>query len=414
MKEKARANPNYRWIILILNFLICVIAYSGLTMWNMVGPELAKTFEISSLQSAFGYSFMMAGYATGSIVETWIASRKGYRFAGAFGLIIMVIGIFGIPMAPNYWVVLLFRFCQGWGVLWVVGVNSTVAWFPVRQRGLASGIVGAGLTAGMGIGSLVATGLLNATGSWQGASKVFGVILLVCTAIWAILMKEPQPGLYPDEIPDTNTAQSSGKKINPYKTAAAWLCALCLFLNCWQLVGFNTIASGYAMSLGYTEVQAGLVVMVCGLTGIVATPVGGIISDALVKKGMEPAKARSVTQAIPGFLIGAVSAAIYPALAPISFGMALFGAILVGWGSPVTNATTGALPADLLGDQEAADKMFALTTFAGIGAAGFIVPTVSAYLVEAFGYTAALIVLGAGALAGMFISLILPKFKLEN
>lgn len=414
MDAKTKANPNYRWIVLIMNFLICVIAYSGLTMWNMAGPELAETFQISSLQSSFGYSFMMAGYAVGSIVESSLAAKKGYRFAGALGLIIMVIGIFGIPMAPNYWVVLFFRFCQGWGVLWLVGVNSTVAWFPLHQRGMASGIVGAGLTAGMGIGSLVATALLEITGTWQGSFKVFGVILLVSTAIWAALVKEPPADLYPDETVEVQAVKAAGKNINPYKTAAAWLCALCLFLNCWQLVGFNTIASGYAMSLGYTEVQAGLVVMICGLTGIVATPVGGIISDALVRKGMEPVKARSVTQALPGFLIAAVSAAVYPLMAPVSFGMALFGAVLVGWGSPVTNATTGALPTDLLGDEEAANKMFGLTVLAGIGAAGFTVPTVSAYLVEAFGYTAALVILGAGALLGMVVSLMLPKFKLKD
>lgn len=414
METKTNANPSYRWVVMIANFLICMIAYSGLTMWNMAGPKLAETFQITNLQSSFGYSFMMAGYAIGSIVESSLAAKKGYRFAGALGLVIMVIGIIGIPMAPNYWIVLFFRFCQGWGVLWLVGVNGTVAWFPVHQRGLASGVVGAGLTAGMGIGSLVATALLNIAGTWQGAFRIFGVILLISTAVWAVIMKEPPANLYPDEIVSGNTPSVSGKEINVYKTAAAWLCALCLFLNCWQLVGFNTIASGYAMSIGYTEVQAGLILMICGLTGIVATPVGGMISDALVKKRWEPVKARSWTQAIPGFLIAAVSAAIYPAMAPVSFGIALFGAILVGWGCPVTNATTGALPTDLLGDVKAAGKMFGLTTLVGLGAAGFAVPTVSAYLVDSFGYTAAMVVLGIGALLGMIISLMLPKFKLKD
>lgn len=409
-----KTNQNYRWVVMIANFLICMIAYSGLTMWNMAGPKLAETFQISSLQSSFGYSFMMAGYAIGSIVESSLAARKGYRFAGTFGLVIMVIGIIGIPMALNYWIVLFFRFCQGWGVLWLVGVNGTVAWFPVHQRGLASGVVGAGLTAGMGIGSLVATALLNITGTWQGAFRIFGIILLISTAAWAMIMKEPPENLYPEESKSAKVQTVPGKEINVYKTMAAWLCALCLFLNCWQLVGFNTIASGYAMSIGYTEVQAGLILMVCGLTGIVATPVGGMISDAIVRKGWEPVKARSWTQAIPGFLVAAISAAIYPAIAPISFGIALFGAVLVGWGCPVTNATTGALPTDLLGDEKAAGKMFGLTTLVGLGAAGFTVPTVSAYLVERFGYTAAMVVLGIGALMGMLVSLSLPRFRLKD
>ena len=153
--------------------------------------------------------------------------------------------------------------------------------------------------------------------------------------------------------------------------------------------------------------------LIYGLTGIVSTTLGGIASDALLKK-MSPIKARVSVQAFVGFAVAAVTTMIYPLLAPVSFGMAIFGAILAGWGSPVTNATLGALPMDLLNDQKAANDLFALTCLVGLGAGGFVGPFIANFSMENFGGSAAMFVLGAGSLLGLIITLILPKFQLKD
>lgn len=80
---------------------------------------------------------------------------------------------------------------KGNSILWAIGVNSCVAWFPAHQRGLASGIIGGGLTFGIGIGGWVATMLIQIAGSWQGAFRTWGIILAVSAAIYAVLMREP-------------------------------------------------------------------------------------------------------------------------------------------------------------------------------------------------------------------------------
>lgn len=413
MELKSNVNPGYRWVILTINFFICALAYAGLTTWGMASADLAATFQISATTASLGSSVFMLGYAIGSLVENAVANRKGYRMGGLVGLGMMIIGIFGIPMAPNYETVLVFRFCQGWGILWLIAVNSSVAWFPSTQRGLASSIIGAGLVLGIGCGSLLATALISMAGTWQGAFRYFGFILLAFTVVWGLLMRNPPADLYLGEKVQS-AASKRGKKINPYKTVAAWLCAFCLFFNAWQLIGFNTIASSYMMSLNYTDVQAGTVVLFFGLIGIISTTVGGIFSDSLVKKGVTPIKARAYTQGLMGFAVAAVMSFVFPLLAPISIGMALFAAVLCGWGVPITNATLGALPMDTLGDEEAANGMFALTILLGIGAGGVIAPFIANYTAEHFGYTTAMMVLGLGAAAGALISIVLPKFQLKN
>ncbi|MCL2381111.1 MAG: MFS transporter [Treponema sp.] len=411
------ANPNYRWVILFINFLVCALAYAGLTVWPMAVPNLAATFSITPLQQALGASLFMAGYGVGNFIQSQMVPKTGYRIAGGLGLVFMMIGMFVIPIAPSFEVVLLMRFLQGWGILWLIGVNSSVAWFPLRQRGLASGVIGGGLTLGIGAGGLLGAALMDAAGTWQGAFQIFGFILLGSTALWAVLFREPVKGLYPEDeakMAAAAPALASGKPINPFKTVAAWLCAFALFFNAWQLIGFNSIVAPYMFAIGYTEVQAGLAILLCGLIGVISTPLGGIISDRLVKKGMDPVKARSYTMAIPGFAVAAVATVLWPFISSASIGLALVWAVLVGWGVPVTNAAIGALPTDVLGDEKAAGKMFGMVILVGIVGGGILAPTVSTAAAEAFGWTAAFMVLAIGALIGVFIGLVLPRFKLKK
>jgi MFS family permease len=405
-------NPGYRWVILIINFFICALAYAGLNTWNTASIELSKTFQISATAASMGSGLFMLGYAVGSLVENYVSSKKGYRAGGLLGLIFMVIGIFIIPIAPNYGLVLLGRFLQGWGILWLIGVNSSVAWFPASQRGLASSLIGAALVVGLGAGSLLATALINISGTWQGAFKIFGIILLVAAVIWALLMKNPPKDLYSENI-ETSATITEGKSINPYKTVAAWLCAFCLFFNAFQLIGANTLAPRYLADVGYSSIQAGTIILFMGLIGAISTPLGGIVSDKLAKK-IPTVKARAYTQAFLGFAVAAVATIVFPLLAPVSYGAAIIFGILLGFGVPVTNATIGALPMDLLDNQKAANDMFALIILLGIGAGGLISPIAANYFAENFGWTAAFILLGIGAGVATLISFILPKFKLKK
>ena len=408
-----KVNSSYRWVILIINFIICAMAYAGLTMWSMAAEDLAVTFEISAVQASIGSGILMAGYAVGSYVEATLTNKIGYRGGGLLGLVLMVIGTIGIPLAGNYNLILFLRFLQGWGILWLVGVNSSVAWFPAKQRGLASGVIGGGLTLGIGCGGWVATGLTNLAGTWQGAFRIWGIVIAIVSVIWAILMKEPPKDLYPADI-EVKEEAPVHKRINPFATIACWLCILILFFNCWQLIGFNSILANCLKDFGYSAEQASTAVLLAGLIGVISTPVGGTISDGLVKKGWIPLKARVFTTAVPGFLVATVTTVLFPVLAKSCFGVAGLMSILCGWGVPVTNATSGALPMDLLQDEDAAGRMFGANILIGCGGGGILAPVISTAVAESWGWKACFIVLAAGALIGVVISLLLPKFKVRK
>ncbi len=401
----------YRWTILIINFIFLAFAYAGLSTWSIAVPELSKTFSLTPAQTQLGASMLMAGYAIGSFVESLIAARIGFKKTGLLAAILLLIPQFTIPFVQSYNLILFLRFVQGWGVVWFITTSMTTAWFPLQERGMASGIVGGAIPFGIGFGGLLVGWLLSAVGSWQKSFIYFGFIVLAIAILWALLARDAEVNNMNEGV--AVEANPNLKNINPFKLAAGWLVAFCLFANSWQLIGFNTVLPFYMYDLGYNSTQVGTAIMLAGLIGVISTPLGGIFSDSLIRRGMEPTKARAYIMAIPGFLIAGVSTILFPIVAKIGYGPLLLMAILAGWGVPLTNASIGALPTDMLKNPEIAGKLFGLIILVGISGA-VIAPFIVTSISSSVGWTAAFLALGIGAMAGVILGLIIPAFRLKE
>ena len=409
MNEIKIEAPQYRWVILGVNFLFLTFAYAGLSAWSIAVPQLSTTFNLTPAQTQLGASTLMAGYAVGSFFEALLSARIGPKKTGLLASVLLLVPQFTIPYVDSYALILLLRFVQGWGIVWFVTVSMTTAWFPLKERGLASGVVGGAIPAGIGLGGVLSAWLLGFADSWQQGFIYFGVIVLVVAAIWAVFAKDAPANLYADPS-RASTASAASAQVNPFKLAAGWLVALCLFANAFQLIGFNSVLPNYMYDLQYTPADAGTVILFCGLIGVLSTPLGGIFSDWLAARGVEPIKARAYVMAIPGFLIAGAFTVLFPFVAPSGFGPLMLVAVCACWGVPLTNASIGALPMDMLKDPDVAGKLFGMTILIGLmGAvvAPYLITAVSASM----GWTAAFVILGVVALVGMFLGFIIPKFQ---
>lgn len=410
MSQTLHTAPKYRWVILGVNFLFLTFAYAGLSAWSIAIPQLQKTFSLSPAMTQLGSSALMAGYAVGSFFEALLAARIGPRKTGLLAAILLLVPQFAIPSVNSYALILLLRFIQGWGIVWFVTVSMTTAWFPLKERGLASGIVGGGIPAGIGLGGAVAAGLLGVTDTWQQAFICFGILVLVMAFVWAMFAKDAPADLYADPSrPDV--ASSPKVQVNPFKLAAGWLVALCLFFNAFQLIGFNSVLPNYMYDLKYTPAEAGTVILLCGLIGVISTPLGGILSDWLTARGMSPIKARSYIMAIPGFLVAGIATIAFPFLAPAGYSDLMLVAVIACWGVPLTNASIGALPLDMLKNPDIAGKLFGMTILIGLLGA-VIAPSFITAVSSLAGWTTAFILLGVAALVGAVLGIVIPgKFK---
>ncbi len=409
MKNKTHISPSYRWVIFTVCFLTLTVGYANMGIWSMVISSVCETFHISATQAQLGNSFLLAGYAIGSFVlGGFLSPKMGQKKAGSVGLILFLIGTFGMYFCNSFGLVLALRFLQGWGIIWGINVGLTAAWFPVKNRGLASGLVGAGLTLGTGFGGYFGNRLWNLFGDWRACIVNGGFLWLAFIVLYLLLAKDAPKDLYPDEAVAAEKKVPVSKR-NVWTMPGAWLCTIALFCVCWMCCGFQTTLPSYLATLGYTTEQSGSAMLWNGLIGLAMTPIGGALSDAFIARGGSQLRSRANCMTA-GFLVTAAAIVICPMAAPMGFGAVMATALLHGVGGPVANASIGALPLDLLVDQSLADKMFGMTCLVGLSG-GIIAPLVVSAVMERAGWTAGMVVTALGAVAGIVVGTIMPKFK---
>ncbi len=402
MNETRRPNLS---LMLIVNFLFLAFAYAGLSTWSVAIPNLQKTFNLSATMIQLGGSMLMLGYGVGSLVESIISAKIGLKKTGLLAAVMLLVPQFLIPYIPSYGLILFLRFIQGWGIVWFITVAMVTGWFPIETRGVASGVVGGSIPFGVGMGGIIAGWLIAQVGSWQTSFMYFGAIVIVIVAIWLAVVKDPPKSA---ETP----AAKAKSNVSPYSYAAGWLVAFALFFNFVALIGLYTVLGPYLYHLGYQSTQVGTGLLACGLIGAITTPLSGIIGDAIVRKGGSPVKVRAYIMGF-AFLIAAITAFLVPVIAPAGYGAMLFIAILAGAGVPMTNASIGALPTDMLKDPIIANKLFGLMILIGAAVGGTLAPVVATAVATSAGWNMGFAFLGVAALLGCLLSFITPKFEVK-
>lgn len=400
----------YPWFVMVVMFLVLVPGWAYSTIWSMAINDIMADFGVSSATAQLGNSLQIAGYAIGSYVLAMLSAKTGKKKAASVGVILFLIGTFGIPFCHSFAVVLVLRFFQGCGIIWGMAVGLTQSWFPRRRLGLVSGIVGAGLVFGNGFGGWYASFLYGMFPAWRTMFLVSGIPFLVISLVFLIFVRDAPKGLYPEDEAEVEAMRRSSV-VQEHKSVwvipAAWLCCLALFAECYASSGWGAVFPQYAYGLGYSIDQVGMANFVLGLLAIPLTPVAGMLTDYCAKKGIHPLKSRAYIMAFVGFLPMAIACFLMPVLCPIALWGVYVIVIVRSTVSPIGNACLGALPRDLLGDETMADKMFGMTIFIGI-MGGVITPYATAAIQMAVGWSAAFSSLAVVSLFGMAIGIAMP------
>lgn len=404
--------PAYRWVIFLVCFLSLIVGYANMSIWSMSIPSVVEFFGVTETQAQLGNSMLFVGYALSSyVLGAYISPRFGQKKAGSLGLILFLIGTFGMQICNSFILVLFLRFLQGCGIIWGINVGLTASWFPVKNRGFASGIVGAGLSVGIGFGGFFASWLWERYGDWRQCIIHGGYVWLVIVILYLVFAKDAPKDLYPSES-STVTESKVDSNLNVWTLPGAWLSSLALFCCVWMASGFAACLPSFLSNYSYTSAQSGTALLWNGLIAVAVTPVGGMISDYFISKGVDPLKSRAYCMAFGGYAVTAVALLLMPALAPVGFAMVILLSLLHGAGGPVANASIGAIPLDLLGSPVLADKMFGMTCLIGLSGSILAPPVITA-VANAAGWNAGMYVVAAGAIAGVIIGVIMPKFKIK-
>jgi MFS family permease len=253
-------------------------------------PMIAE-LEWDRAALSVGYAMMIIVAGPFGIIAGGLSDKYGPRLLVTVGGLATGAGFILTSLIETLWHMYLI-----WGIL--IGIGSVLCLLPIlalvpkwfiKKRGIATGIVMAGLGVG-GIVSPLLTQLLISAYGWRQAFIILGVITIVIITPLAQFMRQSpgRMGLKPyggDEITEEKQSSSSAiEGLSPsraLRTSRFWLWGVIQagMFFCMGAVGVHIVP--HATDLGIPEIMAASILSISAGVGIFGRLSIGFISDRI-------------------------------------------------------------------------------------------------------------------------------------
>jgi ACS family probable galactarate transporter len=436
---ESKRGMNTRYLILLIIFIVTAVNYADRATLSIAGTEVAKELQLSAVSmgyifSAFGWAYLLMQIPGGWLLDKF-GSKKVYSYSLFFwSLFTFMQGFVGVfPIAWAGISMFFMRFMLGFSEAPSFPANARIvaAWFPTKERGTASAIFNSAQYFSLAIFSPL-LGWLTFAWGWEHVFTVMGVIGFVLTALWIKLIHNPtdHPRMSEQELKYISDggavvdmdhkkpgAASNGPKMHYIKQLLTNRMMLGVFFGQYFI---NTITWFFltwfpiylVQDKGMSILKVGLVASIPALCGFAGGVLGGVFSDALIKRGHSITFARKVPIVLGMLLASTIilcnytdNTALVVALMALAFFGKGFGAL--GW--PVISDTA---PKEIVGLCGGVFNVFG-------NVASIVTPLVIGYLVsELHSFNAALVFVGCSALMAMVCYLFvvgdIKRMELQN
>jgi len=387
--------------------------------------RMSYTIILPAMKDGLGFNYTQLGllgtgnfigYLTMAIIGGFLAAHFGTRIVITAALVLMGITMILTGLAQSFGLAFVMRLLTGLGngASYVPAMALGSAWFTMKKRGFATGIVSAGIGIGTLISGLVVPPILAAfvTNGWRFSWYILGgAVLVIAGIVFQFVRSNPQEkGLeqvgsekseaVPSDAPPiekTATPKLTSTIKSVVKMGAVWYLGVVYFFYGLSYIIYMVFFAAYLVKeVGLSQEFAGGLWALVGGLSIFCGVIWGKISDVL---------GRSRGAALAYLVLG-LSYIIY-ALIKVDLGFYL-SAILFGltaWSIPTIMA---AAAGDFVGPRLAPAGLGFITLFFGIGQA--LGPAIGGYLADASGsFTLPFLIAGVISLVGMVLSIYLKK-----
>jgi ACS family glucarate transporter-like MFS transporter len=431
---EARAT-SIRWLLIFWLFVLSAVAFLDRVNLSIAGKFVAAEFHLTDIQLGNVLSAFLLGYAIFQIPGGRLADRVGPRRVLAIGVIWW--GVFTaltavVSSSAGHAVLLLVavRFLLGAGeaIIYPASNRFVALWIPSQERGAANGWIFAGVGVGSGATPLLITYIVTHLG-WRWSFWISATVGLLAGLIWFLISRdapEQHPWVSPGELAfirnsgvqksglvDEASVASAVKRVVPWssilRSSNVWAVTLsyfCFGYIAWIFFGwfYTYMAKVRGLDLKATAAFSTLVFLVMAA----ASPVGGVISDALVKRRGQRFGRASVA------IVSMAAASVFLILGSKADSPGLASVVLAGGAGALylSQSSFWSVTADI-----AAGSSGSVSGFMNMGAqlGGAVTTTLTPMIASRYGWAASFYVAAAFAIIGAFTWLIVdPNTRLGN
>jgi ACS family glucarate transporter-like MFS transporter len=295
-------SSHVRWFLIFWLFILSGVAFLDRVNISIAGSAIAADFHLSNIQLGWVFSSFLVGYALFQAPGGWLADRLGPRRVLAAGVLWW--GIFTALTAAvsskTAGALLLFisiRFLLGAGeaVIYPASNRFVARWIPTHERGIANGLIFAGVGVGAGITPPLIT-YVSANYGWRASFWICALIGVLAGTVWYLAARdnpeqhaavsERELATIESELTVNGTRLSDAQV--PWSTILAnksvWAVTLSYF--CYGYVAWIYFSWFYiylAKVRGLNLKASAFYAMLPFLAMAACCPLGGWISDRLTK-----------------------------------------------------------------------------------------------------------------------------------
>jgi len=295
-----------RWLLVFWLFVLSAISYLDRVNISIAGSALADEYHLSQVKLGWIFSAFLLGYALFQTPGGWLVDRLGPRkvlTAGVvwWGVFTTLTASLPTKIGAAILILILVRFMLGAGEAIIYpSTNQFVSqWIPSKERGVANGLIFAGVGAGAGVAPALVTYIMVHYG-WRWSFWLSAVLGLLAGIVWYVIARdkpEQHPRVTSGELSLIREIFREGTAAPGEATAASkvtWISILtsksllavtasyfCFGYVAWIFFSWFPIylAKVRGMDLkasAFYSTLPPLAIVACSLTG-------GVINDALTK-----------------------------------------------------------------------------------------------------------------------------------
>src|SRR3989449_8158885 len=179
-----------RWFLVLLLFVLSAVAYLDRVNLSIAGARLSEEFAITNIRLGFVFSAFLFGYALFQTPAGWLADRFGPRrvltagvlWWGVFSALTAAIS-HSITNAVMALFVIRFLLGAGEAIIYPASNQFVARWIPSHERGVANGIIFAGVGIGAGITPPFISFIMMHYG-WRSSFVLCAFIGLAAGVVW--------------------------------------------------------------------------------------------------------------------------------------------------------------------------------------------------------------------------------------